>query len=336
MQGREGVARDVPWGDLDGATLAWYVGLLRERLKLAGGTPAEIVREHLLDGRGEVPEGDLRQIRLLFGRERDVRRELGRAVIDLRARASEAERGAREELFGNVISALRAAVEFVAAHSEAVEGLTAEGLREENGTADYLAVREALVNALVHQDYTERGMAAQVDILPYQTSFINPGYALIDEDELLDGGNVSRNPVISRALKLIGFAELMGSGLRILDSAWRGAGRPKPSFRSNRDANRFRLTLDSRALESGTDEFWRARLGVEVSPEEGDLLRSLADVEGGLTREALAERAGRRCGRHRADGPPLPHRRVGYRSRWADRPGADVRRARSRRQGDRR
>ena len=294
LSGQDGRVRTVDWGAFDGATLAWYSTLLGTRHELPAGSPAHNTRDVLLDGRGEVNEEELRQLHLLFGRGEDVGRTIKRPVVDLRVRLTEEGRwDAREEVRDNVLVALRRAVDFLAQHDPGVnEELQAEGLQETVGSADYLAAREALVNLFAHQDYGDERLAGQIELVPYQSTFINAGHALINEDELLEGGNLSRNPLIARALKLIGFAELAGSGLRELDRTWRLAGRPRPRFRSDRDANRFRLTLDSRAIEPGADEFWLARLGVEVSPEEGDLLRALADAEGGLTREGLAERAG--------------------------------------------
>ncbi len=68
---------------------------------------------------------------------------------------------------------------------------------------------------MIHQDYAETSMAAQIEITPQTVSFYNPGYALVGKQALEKGGkSQSRNPLLSRALRQIGFAELAGSGLR--------------------------------------------------------------------------------------------------------------------------
>ena len=293
LSGAAGAVRPVDWSALDGPTLAWYARLLASRLSTTGA-PAEAVRVALLDGRGDVTPDEHRQLQLLFGTPQTVRQLLGRPVVDLRARAGEEGRwDVRDEVEANVITALQRAVRFVAANNDDVDGaLAAEGLDATVGSADYVAVREALVNLLVHQDYGDQRLAGQIELVPHRTTLINPGHSLVPTSELFEGGNASRNPLIARALKLIGFAELAGSGLRELARAWRQAGRRAPDVDSDAAAGRFRITLDSQEVESMTDAFWKGKSGVEVTPAEARILGVLGQAPSGLTPEAAAERTG--------------------------------------------
>src|SRR4030095_16411165 len=98
-----------------------------------------------------------------------------------------------------------------------------------SGSADYIAMREALVNVFIHQDYSDSSAAAQIEIQSERSTFFNPGRSLVSGTALLEGGkSQARNPLIARALRLIGFAELAGSGLRELQRVWRNAKRRPP------------------------------------------------------------------------------------------------------------
>ena len=101
-------------------------------------------------------------------------------------------------------------------------------------------MREALVNLFIHQDYADKKAAAQVDIAPGVVTFFNPGFSLVGRDELPVGvKSQSRNPLIARALRLIGFAELAASGLRNLNAS----GRPPIGSRHNSLPTKRRTAL---------------------------------------------------------------------------------------------
>jgi hypothetical protein len=73
------------------------------------------------------------------------------------------------------------------------------------------------------------------------------------------------------------FRRLGGSGIHILENAWKRARRRPPRFENNREANNFTLTLDWRLLPALHDEFWHSRLGVKLTVPQAralDLIRS--------------------------------------------------------------
>jgi len=171
-------------------------------------------------------------------------------------------------------------------------GATIDGLKATAGTADYVAMREAVVNLFIHQDYTHAGVAGQVEIRDDRTIFHNAGMALVSDEGLVDGGkSTSRNAVISRALRLIGFAELAGSGLYAVHTAWRKARRRPPKIESNATANTFTLTLDWRPMEERIDGFWKQKLGVKLTPEQAGILSVLVTPEP-FTLEQIASATG--------------------------------------------
>jgi predicted HTH transcriptional regulator len=254
----------------------------------------EVILQSLLDERDMILPEELRQLRLLFGTERVVKEALKqRPMLDCRVRRTAGKRwDVRDETTQNVLESLRRAIEFFAQHA-GLAGISIDGLTESTGSADYIAMREALVNLFIHQDYDDEGTAAQIELTPEQAVFFNAGKSLVGIKTLQQGGrSQSRNPLIARALRQIGFAELGGSGLRYLRETWETAGRSAPQFESNPASNSFTLTLDWRVLPQAYDEFWRTRLGVRITPDEARVLSVLA-ASTRMTSTQLAAALGR-------------------------------------------
>lgn len=294
----------VPWHTFDGSSLRWYSQVLKKHVSEVGGKTdnldwnqaPNVIRQFLLDGRGEVTTDEQRQLLLLFAKETDIRRTLGRDILDLRSRQSADSRwDERKELATNLLESLKQAVEFIGKYSPLGEDLSTEDLQATTGSADYIAVREALINLIIHQDYNDARTTAQIELEPQRTILVNAGAALVSDEDLADGGtSTARNPLIARALKLIGFAELGGSGLREVYRVWRNADRRPPKIRSDENHNRFRIELDSRPLQHIEDDFWKQRLGVSISPEEAQILGLLGNSSAGMTTHEICSGIGQR------------------------------------------
>lgn len=82
------------------------------------------------------------------------------------------------------------------------------------------AVREALVNALIHADYAGMG-GIVIEKLPHRFIFSNPGTLLVSLDQLLQG-NISecRNKALQTMFTMIGVAEKAGSGMDKIRKGW--------------------------------------------------------------------------------------------------------------------
>lgn len=285
---RENLQGRIPWDTYSAETMKWYSSKLAEEGD--DRTSEEIIHSQLLDDRDSLTAADLHQLLMLLGTEAAIRKTLGRELIDLRAISTEGARwDERVESNANVIECLRKSVEFFSKHV-GVDGVTLDGLKAISGSADYLAMREALVNMFIHQDFTDQRAAAQVEIKSDQVECFNPGKSLTNQRSLIEGGKSQcRNPLIARALRLIGFAELAGSGLRQLQHVWRTNHRRPPQMESNSAANTFTLTLDWRTIPDNYNEFWKDRLGVKLSQSEATILNLSVD---GLTVEHAASATG--------------------------------------------
>jgi hypothetical protein len=268
----------IPWDEFDEASLRWFA----RQLGSGDAEPRALIGERLLDERDALLDREVEQLRLLFGKPEVVHRLLGREMVDLRERERPDSRWTeRSELHTNVIDSLRSAVDFFGRHLRlGTVGL--DDLKATAGSPDYIAMREALVNLFIHQDYGVSSAAAQVELEPSRAVFFNPGFSLVGREGLLSGGrSQARNPLIGRALRLVGFAELAGSGLREVQRCWRAAKRRPPRMDSDRAGNSFTLTLDWRTIPEAYDAFWQTKLGVSLSSPEATIL-NLSVEPGGI------------------------------------------------------
>lgn len=266
----------VDWQSFEPATIKWFAGLLDAGTQDAHAT----IRERLLDGRYQVEPDELRQLRLLFGRPAAVRAELQRDVLDLRVIDSNTMRPSKRDLVesANLLEALKRAVQFFAEQT-GMGKVTPEDLRKTEGSLDYLTLREIFVNQAVHQDYRDASAAGQIEIHREKVTVFNTGYSLVPTDKLLDGGkSQSRNPLIARALRLIGFAEISGSGIRAVHRACQQAQRRAPTFESHKDANTFALTLDWSEGAADPDTYWQTLVGVHLTQRQAAVLNAVAGV----------------------------------------------------------
>lgn len=97
-----------------------------------------------------------------------------------------------------------------------------EGQRKSD-TPVHIALREALVNCLVHADYSERASVLVVK-RPDMYGFRNPGLMRIPLEDVIAGGNTDcRNRLLHQMFLLIGLGERAGSGMPKIFSGWRSA-----------------------------------------------------------------------------------------------------------------
>jgi ATP-dependent DNA helicase RecG len=104
-----------------------------------------------------------------------------------------------------------------------------------------IALREALVNAVAHRDYLEKGARIMIEIFPNRVIISNPGGLLAGLSEKDFGKySLSRNPIISDMLLRAGLIEKLGTGVNRIKSAILDAKLPEPEFHFN---NFFSVTF---------------------------------------------------------------------------------------------
>ena len=102
------------------------------------------------------------------------------------------------------------------------------------------ALKEAVVNALVHRDYAEQGAMIQVHIFDDRIEIANPGGLPPDVAENFGSKSHSRNTVLFPLFRQMRLVERMGSGIPRIQLEMQTAGLPEPEFHHN---GFFQVTL---------------------------------------------------------------------------------------------
>ena len=211
----------------------------------------------------------------------------------------------------SLIQAIEEAIAFVEKHS--LHGAVIGRLRRrERWSLPPAAVREAIVNAVAHADYSQQGAPIRVAIFDDRLEVENPGllpFGLTLTD-LPHGISKLRNRVIGRVLHELGLVEQWGSGVPRMLAACRESGLSPPVW--NEIGVRLRVTLRTERVG-----------GLDVDPTDRSILdllehgaqRSTRDIAGaiGLSPRATRTRLGKlvACGlvREIGTGPRDPRRR---------------------------
>lgn len=155
-------------------------------------------------------------------------------------------------------------------------------------------LREAIVNAVMHRDYSAavRGQQVAVDVYPDRVEVINPGGFWGDrtKDNVAEGRSAKRNEVLAKLLgdaRIPGsrssLAETQGSGIPRMIHAMRQHGLPAPSYASSTIGHVI-VRLDRFGLLDPEMETWLEGLPGDVDrrPEERSAL-ALAKTTGHVT-----------------------------------------------------
>ncbi len=141
---------------------------------------------------------------LLLGRERLSRYPDAWIQVGRFAGTDRTELIDRADLTDYPVAALEQAVSFVERNTRL--GMSIGRLRRRDAPAvPPAALREALVNAVVHADYVQRGAPIRVAVFEDRVEVENPGILLpgLTIEELREGLSRVRNRVLARVLDLI-------------------------------------------------------------------------------------------------------------------------------------
>lgn len=158
-------------------------------------------------------------------------------------------------------------------------------------SAVHIALREALVNLLVHADYAE----TQTSLIVRSAEgyvFRNPGSSRIPVHDLLLGDRSDpRNPALVRMFRLIGLADEAGTGMPKIISAWRNLGFRLPRIDVGTERYEFTLRLRHAHLLMEEDRVWLRSLG-ENWTEPEQLALVIAKHEGDIDNPRLRSLTG--------------------------------------------
>jgi predicted HTH transcriptional regulator len=248
---------------------------------------------------------------ILFGKDRerhfpDAWIQAGRFQGSDRSRIVD-----RVEIRSLPVRAIEEAIAFVQEH--ALHGAEIGAVRrKERWNLPPVAVREAIVNAVAHTDYAQRGAPIRVSIFDDRLEVENPGllpFGLTVED-LPRGVSKLRNRVIGRVFHALGLIEQWGSGIQRMTAACRDAGLAAPAFEEL--ATRFRVTIGTartgRPVLDDTDQAILASLSGGKGLATSEIAAAIG-LTPRATRTRLARMVGRGLVREIGTGPQDPQRR---------------------------
>jgi len=165
-------------------------------------------------------------------------------------------------------------------------------LFRKDDTIVHEAIREALVNALIHADYRGQG---GIVIEKYRDRFelSNPGSLLLSLDQVWSGGiSECRNRSLQTMFLMIGGGEKAGSGIDKIRQGWRAQHWRLPIIRERVQPDRVNVVLPMVSLlpEESLQRL-RSRFGPRFNRLQGLELQALvtADLEGTVSNRRLQE-----------------------------------------------
>ena len=118
------------------------------------------------------------------------------------------------------------------------------GLIRDNGLVDkkrprypFAALRELIVNALIHRDYEGGNAPVRVSLFEDRMEIWNTGgpYGAVRPETFERGGVTAyRNPIIAEAMKTLGYAQRFGYGIPYARKALAENGNPGPEYQVDR------------------------------------------------------------------------------------------------------
>lgn len=136
------------------------------------------------------------------------------------------------------------------------------------------AVRESVLNALVHRDYSihTEGMPIQLIMYSDRMEIVNPGglYGRLTVDQLGYAQPDTRNPVLATAMEILEKTENRYSGIPTIRSAMKRNSLPEPVFVNTRGS--FRVVLYNEEIKSTIPSQTIASTTIDIVKDEKGLL----------------------------------------------------------------
>ncbi len=171
--------------------------------------------------------------------------------------------------------------------------ITGEPQRTERFDYPIEAIREIVINMIVHRDYRESSHSI-IKIFDDKIEFYNPGrlYGNLTVNDLLAGNYTSqtRNKLIAKAFKEVGLIERYGSGIRRIINICKNHGIIEPVFEEK--PNGFMVTVFKKNLkETDVPENDSDRVTDRVTENQRIILNNIIK-EPGISTNELAKLVG--------------------------------------------
>lgn len=165
-----------------------------------------------------------------------------------------------------------------------------EGMVRVDDTPIHRAIREAVVNMLIHSDYLITGVLKIVK-RDNGFEFSNPGNLKLPVQDIYEGGHsIARNPRLQTMFRMIGYGDNIGSGFPTILSAWGEENWRKPDLRQNEELHQVELNLWMISLmPQECSEYLKKLFGwvYDGLKKEEQLILGTAYLESGVTNSRM-------------------------------------------------
>ncbi|MCI6088834.1 MAG: putative DNA binding domain-containing protein [Absicoccus porci] len=173
-------------------------------------------------------------------------------------------------------------IEYIDALTPSIESIK-DGLRKKVTTYPVIAIREAVANTLIHQDFSITGTGPTIEIFKDRIEFTNPGPPLIDIKRIIDNPPRSRNEKLADLMRRLKICEELGTGWDKIVFSCEIAQLPAPKIEIYEDSTKVTIyskkSFSSISLE---DKLWACYLHACIKHVQGEQ----------LTNKSLRERFG--------------------------------------------
>lgn len=168
-------------------------------------------------------------------------------------------------------------------------------LYRKDDTIVHEALREAVVNALIHADYRGQG-GIVIERYADRIELSNPGSLLVSREQLLRGSvSECRNKGLQLMFQMIGGGEKAGSGMDKIRAGWRSQHWRSPKIEETLQPDRVRLLLPMVSLiPAEVEAELRDRFGERFAKLDATAVQAVvtASVEGTVTNGRMQEITG--------------------------------------------
>lgn len=170
---------------------------------------------------------------------------------------------ANEQLTGPAVTSLARVLDLVSARTDTTSIDVSPLVQVQVADLPPRAIREALVNAVMHREYRDPGRVV-VEHTATRLAVTSPGTFVsgVTPDNVLTASSRTRNPRLAEAIRKLGLGETAGAGVDRMYAAMTGLGHQPPTFET--DGASVRVTLTGGAPNTQLASF------VKTLPDRSD------------------------------------------------------------------
>lgn len=168
-----------------------------------------------------------------------------------------------------------------------------EGMTRIDDTPVHKAIRESMINMLIHSDYMISGV---LKVVKENRGFVfsNPGSLKLPIQRIYEGGNSkARNPRIQTMLRMIGYGDNAGSGFPTILNAWRGEKWREPNLYEDSELQQVELKLFTIAMMPEECTTFLAEMLGEITYQrlssEEQIILGTAYLEGSVSNQRMQQ-----------------------------------------------